>query len=163
MYNNTQAFTLIELLVVVLIIGILAVVALPQYQKAVLRARYVQLQTAVDAISKAEEIYYLANGQYTNNLDDLDIDIPHTMYTLVLDVKQETGHAALNAVLPTSGIGYIVYFPHHRGGGSPGQRQCRVYKEQTFLHEFCKAVLGDNTGSTLSDPGVKRAYIYQNY
>ena len=73
--NNKQAFTLIELLVVVLIIGILAAVAVPQYQKAVLRARFVQLVTDNNALVKAQKLYFLANGTYTTNLDELDIDI----------------------------------------------------------------------------------------
>ncbi len=59
---NTGAFTLIELLVVVLIIGILAAVALPQYNKAVEKARIANAITILDSLKKGLEIYVLENG-----------------------------------------------------------------------------------------------------
>ena len=72
--KNKQAFTLIELLVVVLIIGILAAVAVPQYKKAVLKSRFTQLLVATKALRDAEHRYKLANGVYTPDRDALDIE-----------------------------------------------------------------------------------------
>ena len=72
--SNKTGFTLIELLVVILIIGILAAVALPQYQTAVARSRYQQLVLMGTAIAKAEQIYYMANGTYTQDFSALDFD-----------------------------------------------------------------------------------------
>ncbi len=73
-----QGFTLIELLVVILIIGILSAIALPQYQKTVQRVRNTELKQLARAIVTAEQAYYLANGKYAGNFDELDIDLPLT-------------------------------------------------------------------------------------
>ncbi len=70
-----KGFTLIELLVVVLIIGILSAVALPQYQKAVLKSRSTQLFVTMKALRTAQAEYYLANGEYTADPGNLSLDI----------------------------------------------------------------------------------------
>lgn len=74
--HHQTGFTLIELLVVVLIIGLLAAVALPQYQRAVEKSRATQAITLVKSVAQALETYYLANGSYPTQLDQLDISFP---------------------------------------------------------------------------------------
>ena len=71
-----SGFTLIELLVVVLIIGILAAVAVPQYQKAVEKARATQALTLLRSMYQVAQVYLLANGQWPSSVADIDIEIP---------------------------------------------------------------------------------------
>ena len=74
--KNEQAFTLIELLVVVLIIGILAAVALPQYTLAVNKTRFANLRNMANSIIKASEAYHLANNEWPKDFDALAVDLP---------------------------------------------------------------------------------------
>lgn len=69
-YTTARGFTLIELLVVVLIIGILASVAVPQYTKAVEKSRAAGVIQKVKSLQNAVDMYLLANDwptvQFTN-------------------------------------------------------------------------------------------------
>lgn len=59
-----RAFTLIELLVVLIVVGILAGLAIPNYAKTSERAKNREAQTALSLIQAAERIYRLRNTAY---------------------------------------------------------------------------------------------------
>ena len=74
--NTRRGFTLIELLVAVLIIGILAAVALPQYNRAVEKSKAVQAISLVKAGYQAYQAFYLTHGEYPLTVAQLDMDLP---------------------------------------------------------------------------------------
>ena len=94
-------FTLIELLVVVLIIGILAAVALPQYQFAIDKSRVSSYLPKIADMVKAQQVYYLANGTYTFQFADLDIDL--TKICPSMNGPNELTNCPFNVALGFSG------------------------------------------------------------
>ena len=70
---KNKGFTLIELLVVVLIIGILASIALPQYRTAVEKSKSAEALMNIGMMKKQIEFYIMANGLPDNGvfLDDV--------------------------------------------------------------------------------------------
>lgn len=77
--RDKGGFTLIELLVVVLIIGILASIAIPQYFKVVERARLAEAEAFISTIKQSNERYLARQGSYitaNGNITSLDVSFP---------------------------------------------------------------------------------------
>ena len=99
-FCSKAGFTLIELLVVVLIIGILAAVAVPQYQKAVEKSRLAEARILLNTIYKGYQLCALQHGAESekcigtdpedNLLTNMDIELPGEI---------ETGQDCLTASL----------------------------------------------------------------
>ncbi|MBQ7907938.1 MAG: prepilin-type N-terminal cleavage/methylation domain-containing protein [Elusimicrobiaceae bacterium] len=149
---NLGGFTLIELLVVVLIIGILSAVALPQYQKAVMKSKATQLQVVVKHFKDICQLDRLAGGTCAK-LADMGWEYPLENYKL--EGNMETFKLA-NSPVHHNGYDFSMWLPKaslvfhtnvHNGyvlcGGISAQEQ-----------SVCKSLAGKSTAWSTSGDGT---------
>ena len=143
---KNAGFTLIELLVVVLIIGILAAVAL-----AVAKSRTAEAITILKAITDAQEVYYMANGTYTNDLADLDIAVEDTKAWRFMCWSNRTcGAFAKVQNIPSALEFHMINTPATAPASYSGKHWCRATPDNTIGTKICKTYGPQDTtvGST---------------
>lgn len=163
--KTKSGFTLIELLVVVLIIGILAAIAMPQYELAVEKARTNAILPILKSIDSAEKIYFLNNGKYTASFNDLEISMPSGGVITKSGITESIVYPKLRCLLRYGAIdsmgSYSAYcYP------STGTSIEKYYDRTTFLcwaaqnserqQKVCQAI----AGKTAYDGTSSSSYYY---
>ena len=179
--KDKSGFTLIEILVVVLIIGILAAVALPQYQLARDKAEFMKYQSMVASLRDAYDEYVLIHGEGTANFDNLSISLPDD-FTRVYGTdstsiqcfqnnemfccmsKSTTGASGLvncgkNDLSVISAISILSK------NNLPANKRirCLADKDNTRANRLCGSLGTKSTIGNTWTPDGPSDYIYQNY
>ncbi len=101
MYRRMQGITLLELMIVVMIVGILAVVAYPNYRDFAARAKRNEAKAALLQIATNQERFYLNNNTYTNDMTQLGFPVANNFvtdtgsYTIVVAGANASNFSAL--------------------------------------------------------------------
>ena len=147
--KNKKGFTLIELLICILIIGVIAGIAIPQYKKAAGKAKLATIKGLTESIVQAERRYYIANNKtYTDDLTALDIKIPN---------GEDCKFAYKSAYCATRISGILVQYAN---SADNKWRRVLVWSrnEKDIPNQVCKQ---DSGGQAIIDDGS--SYIYYTY
>lgn len=145
MIKQKKGFTLIELLVVVLIIGILAAMAMPQYFKAVERSRMSEAVSLISSLVQAQRRKYIQTNKYATDFKGLDVspkDSSGMMYfTKGNPQTGENGNGFMIMLSPT-GIEALRF-------ASSGSLQYQYVLRRVYSQENITCTGGNDAGKEL--------------
>ena len=161
-------FTLIEMLVVSLVIGILAAIALPQYEVAVGVSKVSNVMSFAKVISDAQQRHRLATGEFAISYDALDVNMPPGG-TLSADGKTMT-YKNFYCYLRDAGYGSSVYCnvlspvginmeKYYRGSGGLFICWPKTNDYTDLTNKICQNVSGRQEPTASTSSGFK-GYIF---
>ena len=149
---NNKGFTLIELLVVVLIIGILAAIALPQYQLVAEKARSAEALTILGKVKRSAEGYRAFKGAYPDDLTKISIGLPQSK---LWDYSVSPQEVTATRKGGSAGFSKSYQIAFRYDGQGIARIVCRSTDDQDYAEKICKAL-----GATTTDGG---AFPNQNW
>lgn len=110
---NAEGFTLVELLIAIVVVGILAAIALPNFTESIRKSRRSEAFTAIAAVQQAQERWRSNNSAYAESVSILGISgtTPGGYYSV--------------AVGSSSAIAYIVQAEAVSGTSQASDTACR--------------------------------------
>lgn len=163
-WRNKQGFTLIELLVVVLIIGVLAAMALPQYRVAVGMSRASTMYAFMRGVDQAQQAFYMANNRYATTFDSLSVGIPPGFVKtdektiskgrMACHIMTAHGNAEIS-IKCTEGITGVVLEKYH----NQNYYLCWANTNKELNKQICRSLSGRDEHSSVGDSGAFFAYF----
>jgi len=90
--SKFAGFSLIEIMIAMLIVTILGSIAIPGFQRMILRAKQTEAQNNLRSIYTGQKLFFLTNGSYSNDLTKIDITLPpgdQTIYNYDLTISED--------------------------------------------------------------------------
>ena len=153
--KNKKGFTLIELLVAVLIIAILTAIAVPQYQKAIMKTKYTTARHYAKIMGRAVDFYHDATGGWPTRIDQLDVDLPGEHYwgTYIFFKDIESCYIWYdgNGNNGYIGCGISDLTHRYRFQQEPKTEVCKATKTNKLANEICQAETGKKIPDSSGD------------